>query len=325
MKKFAVLFAALLQCFLAYSQEAESASGESSTQLLVIPRLDVTPDDLGDSALYSLFEGSFGDSPLSFSVANVWLSTEPASLYSNTFRSDELNWLNWAYINYNAGGFDFTLGKDCMSIGTFEIDAYDFDSYSLLSSSFWNELQVYQWGAKIGYSLPEELASFSLQASTSPFGEKPFSSGLFAYTARADAFLGANSLMLSASMMETGASLYWLVALGDSFELGDFTIGIDAYNASFGKISFSDKSAMPQLALAPSLKYDFGGKVTAMAKCIYENGPLGKSFTRGAAVEYFPLNSGRDLRLHAVISRYTAGGEGYFTGMLGVTYFFNLL
>jgi len=332
MKKFAVLFAALLQCFLAYSQEAESGNEESSAQLLIIPRLDVNPYlkvsqegesgiDMGDSALYTLFEGELGDSPFSYSVANLWLNTDPAPLYSNTLRTDELNWLTWAYINYTAGSFDFTLGKDSMSVGTYEIDAYDFDSYSPISSSFWNDLQVYQWAAKLGYTLPDESLYLSLQASTSPFGEKPFSSGLYAYTAHVDAYLGDNSLMMSASKMQTGAEDWWLLALGDTMELGDITLGIDAYNASFGGVRFGSDEHFSHFALAPSVRFDSSEKLSVMLKGIYENTLSDNQFTIGALAEYYPIEGSRDLRLHGVMAHNC--GTLYLS--LGLTYFFNLL
>ena len=79
MKKFLVVcVAALLPCFLVSAQEADDAG--TGVGLSVIPRIDLTPEfypdgghsfTLGNSSLYSLFEGNISES-VSFSVANHW-------------------------------------------------------------------------------------------------------------------------------------------------------------------------------------------------------------------------------------------------------------
>ena len=112
MKKYLVVCAAalsLLPCFPLHSQEADDTG--AGVGLTIVPRLELTPVfsegkgdfTLGNSSLYSLFEGNILDN-LSFSVSNHWLSDSPADLYrikgegANLFRSDWTNWLDWAYL-----------------------------------------------------------------------------------------------------------------------------------------------------------------------------------------------------------------------------------
>ena len=156
MKKFLVVcVAALLPCFLASAQEADDAG--TGVGLSVIPRIDLTPEfypdgghsfTLGNSSLYSLFEGNISES-VSFSVANHWAgfySTEKAllfedtkALYKNTLKRTG-NWLDWANVTFTTGNFSFTLGKDMVTMGGIEFDDYDFDIDPILVSSLWNGL-----------------------------------------------------------------------------------------------------------------------------------------------------------------------------------------
>ena len=155
MKKTLALLAAISSCFCTYAQEAESA--DNTPELTIIPRVDVNPYipvgnkgnagvDFSNTGLYTLFEGNIGEH-FSYSMCNHWLSTDPKSLYQNTFRSDDTNWVDWANITYSTGCFSLTVGKDVLAIGGFELDAYDVDSHINLSSTFWNNIAMYQWGA----------------------------------------------------------------------------------------------------------------------------------------------------------------------------------
>ena len=93
MKKLLVTAASMLLCFLALSQEANELGG-SSAELSVVARGEyLYGDPLGNSSLYTLLDGSISEH-FSYSIANHWLSSDPVSLYTNTFRSDDVNWLD---------------------------------------------------------------------------------------------------------------------------------------------------------------------------------------------------------------------------------------
>ncbi len=113
MKKLVVLAASILLCTLAQAQGADDSG--TSAGITIVPRIDVNPTfagsekevTLGNSSLYTLFEGNITEN-LSFSVCNHWLSSEPKYLYQNTWRADDVNWCDWAYLEYSLGNFIIT-------------------------------------------------------------------------------------------------------------------------------------------------------------------------------------------------------------------------
>lgn len=348
MKKFAVLFAALLQSFLAYSQEAESDNG----QFLVIPRVDVNGYflpatdggdegngiDLGDSSFYTLIEGSFGESDFSYSIANHWLSSDPMSLYSNTLRSDDLNWVDWAYVNWAPGAFDFTIGKNMIAIGTFEEDEYDFNSYSPLSSLLWNSLQAYQWGVSMGWTSPDEGSYIEANIAASPYGERPFQSGLYAYSARYTGEYGFYKGIWSANMLDFGDGIQKLYTAGNQFYLNDsWTATFDAYAMFTPATCYTGSRAhMFNWGVVPSITFDNGGRFTATVKFIMEDNKQidglvdfehptfdTDNLALGTVLNWYPLRDSRNLRVHGFAGMGGGMTDGYFAG-IGATYFLDL-
>ena len=184
MKKLVVFAGLILLCTLAQAQGG-SDSG-TSAGITIVPRVDFNPVfyggtekevTLGNSSLYSLFEGNITDN-LSFSVCNHWLSSESKSLYQNTWHSDDVSWCDWANLTYSFGNFYVTAGKDMVSMGGFEFDQYDFDVHPDLCSSLWNNFSCYQWGGKFGFMNEDETQGISLQLTSSPYSVRPFGDGL---------------------------------------------------------------------------------------------------------------------------------------------------
>ena len=267
MKKLSLLTTALLCCSLAFAQEAE----EGGTVLKVIPRLDVNPYipvsengysgfDLSSTSLYTLFEGGIGSSDFSYSIEGHWLSSDPAALYANTWRSDDVNWLDWAYITYAPGSFDFTLGKQVLAIGTFEIDEYDFNSHVALNSTAWNNVNVYQWAAKCGYTIPGEVAYVAAQLAASPFSARPFQDGLMSMslytTINTDVYSGIHSFNLIG--YDKGQYVK-TVALGNQFYFGDFTATLDMIGRGY-EHPLEEQTYTASLSWQPSEKFSLTGK-----------------------------------------------------------------
>jgi len=265
MKKLLLFFAALLPCFLAHSQEAEENGRYAEFQL--IPRFDFnpyfTPGKTGDgssgytfgnSSIYTLIEGAFSEH-VSFTFSNHWLSAhhpgweETAGLYTGTLYSNGNNWVDIAKFDFSFGNWEFTIGKDCLASGGFEYDDWDVDvdyltvadDKPLLVSNLWYNLPCYQWGARVGYNIGEHT-NLSLQMASSPFGERPFASGLFSYSAKWNGNYGPLANMWSASAVQKpDGSFDWLIALSQQAELGDFTVGFDWYNIS--DVDYDDDDA----------------------------------------------------------------------------------
>ena len=182
MKKLLLLTAALLPGLLAHSQEAEDL-GSSYAEVSVVARAEFSSDEelhhLGNSSFYALLEGAFSPK-LSYYVQAHLLCCVPSYLYKNTLYSNSTNWLDYAYLDYEFSQFDVLLGKTCLAFANCEFDLDDFDINYETASTFWLNMPAYQWGAQFSWN--HDDFTLSAQAATSPFGERPFASGKFAYS-----------------------------------------------------------------------------------------------------------------------------------------------
>ena len=314
-----VCAAALLPCFLVSAQEADNSG--RSVELSVIPRLDLNPvfftEDggggeftLGNTSLYSLFEGNITEN-LSFSVCNHWAAFDTVrdgffdstkQLYQSTLYSDNTNWVDWAYLTYSVGNFAFTIGKDMVTTGGLEFDDYDFEVHPSLVSSFWQNFSCYQWGAKAAFTTPSEGDTFSFQFSTSPYGERPFASGLFNYSLEWRGEHGPLETIWSATAMGVDKGKFQPVfTLGQRLNFDTFSVGLDAFSIVGDELDILRKG----ITLMPVVTFSPSEKVTLLAKGGYEKYAFeGEylSFQRwwgGLAFHWFPIEN---LRVHAVAS-----------------------
>ena len=301
MKKLVVLAASILLCTLAQAQGADDSG--TSAGITIVPRVDVNPvfyngiyDEvtLGNSSLYSLFEGNISEN-LSFSVCNHWLSSEPKYLYQNTMRADNVNWCDWAYLEYSAGNFIITTGKQVMTIGGFEFEEYDFDVHPDMMTGIWNNFQCYQWGGKFGWMNEAESTGLFFQATSAPYGEKPFDA--MAYSLQYQGNYGPFSMLYSTNLIEDWDGEYqWMFTLGNQLELEDWTVQLDVSNMVGDPLAILRKgiTTFTTVKYAPSDKWEFVGR------CGYENITNNTDYmTFGAAAHLFPLRESQDLRFHA--------------------------
>ena len=307
MKKLVVLAASILLCTLAQAQGADDSG--TSAGITIVPRIDVNPTfagsekevTLGNSSLYTLFEGNITEN-LSFSVCNHWLSSEPKYLYQNTWRADDVNWCDWAYLEYSLGNFIITAGKQVITFGGFELEEYDFDVHPDMMTGLFNNFQCYQWGGKVSYTTPSELSTFSLQMTTSPFGEHPFASGLWTYSAQWSGEYDWYSPLWSATAFGTEPGQYtWLFSLGNMFTFGDFSLTLDWSNTAGMTEEYDDfmkgSTFHGVFQYAPSERWDFGlrGNYVITPRDIMES----NWWNLGGVVQFYPLFDSQDLRLHA--------------------------
>ena len=347
MKKLVVLAASILLCTLAQAQGG-SDSG-TSAGITIVPRVDINPKlydgygnenevTLGNSSLYTLFEGNISEN-LSFSVCNHWLSDSPKYLYQNTWRSDDVNWCDWAYLEYSLGNFLITAGKQVMTIGGFEFEEYDFDVHPDMMTGLWNNFQCYQWGGKFGWMNDSESTGIFLQATSSPYGEKPFDA--MTYSLQYQGNYGPFSMLYSTNLIEDWDKEYqWMVTLGNQLELEDWTLQLDITN-KVGDPLFVLRDGVTTFATAkynPSDKWEFLGRCgyekatgdmsDAEAMTGFEIYPKFDSWTLGAAAHWFPLRDSQDLRLHAAIAgntrNYGNSRQNFLSLTLGVMYYLRL-
>lgn len=349
-KQVVVLTALLLSCSLAFSQEADDAV--TGVGFSLIPRLDLSPAfplrsakdlTLGNSSIYSLFEGSFLDERLTFSIENHWLSSSPAELYvlededgvrsANIFRSDNVNWLDWAYISYTVGGFNITAGKDVLLTGGFEYDEYDFDLHPVIASSLWNNLSPYQWGVKVGYTLPSENHSFAFQVAASPYGERPFLSKLFAYSLEWKGIFGDYSTRLTATALQTEPNRFIpLLSWGNRYDFDFGHVSLDLFNCV---VNSDYETSVWGITAMPEFVYNITDKLDLYAKGGFEydfNAEGRKDgYYGGLGLNWYPL-ADRSLRLH-LLAAYNDnpncpllnwdGEQRKYTVSIGATYYLN--
>ena len=312
MKKHLVTAAMMLLCFPAFSQEANEP-GRGAAELTAIARAEYP---LGNTSLYTLLEGNLTEN-LSYCVENHWLSTEPGLLYQNTLRSDDVNWLDFAYLTYSFDSFEISAGKDMLPWGTFEMDEYDFDIHLPFVSSVWNMLPIYQWGLKASW-LPTDELCFDVRVSTSPYGERPFASGLYAAGVRGRFTTETTDVMAAFNAMQTEpGNMIGALSLGVRQGIGNCTATLD-FNSRPGDEEFI-------LGKGYALAFTFDANIndvvnlrTAVNYEQYDN--LGLCSTRlGEIVEWYPLDC---LRVHAVAG-YGLGFEQGFLYSVGLTYKFS--
>lgn len=312
MKKLLLSFAALLLASLAHSQEADDFG--SYAEVTLIPRLELNPSipadtesgiGFGNSSFYTLFEGSISEH-LSWTVANHWLHATDGTawLYEGAGRSDQTNFTDYLYLDFNFGNWTFTMGKDMITTGGFEYDDWDWDVYTDMVSPLWDGLSCYQWGGKISWLNDSETTGLSLQMTSSPYGEIPFSSGLWTYSGQWTGEYGPYSLIGSVSALQAGRGDYdVLISLGQRLSLGDFSITLDWSDMS----GFTDEGRLGagnyflgRVDYSPSDKWNFQLRGSYVGACTKTTLP--SYWGTGAIAEFFPFEDSDALRIHAYVA-----------------------
>ena len=312
MKRTFLLLAALLLFTPLRSQEADGEFGSRE----IIPRLDAGPSfsegetSLGwyNSNLYTKLELAPSEH-ISFTLVNHWLTApygnfweSQADLYKGLGCTQSPNWVDFAHVDFTFGGWSFGLGKDCISIGSTEFDPWDWEQYYPLTTEIWNNFCSYQWGASVGYTTPSERTSVVVSARTSPYGERPFSSGLYAFSAGIDGSYGPVWLLWQAALIEKEKGVFEPVfSLGQSVELGQFELGFSWVSRVGDEEELLAKGSTFRgcVDFRPSDKWAFN------ATAIRETGPV-DGWKAGLTAAWSPLEN---LKIHAAGVYNTAFGE----------------
>ena len=347
MKRLLVLLVAMLGYFCTYAQEAKEDS--CIPDFIVTPRFDVNPYapikggysgfDFGNSSLYTFLDGSVGN--FSYSMSNHWFTSDwdtTKELYQNVFYSNDVDFIDWLVLSYTVGQFTFNAGKDVLAIGSAEYSYNDVDVHYPLASTFWHKNPAYQWGASVDFTTKEENTTLRLQFASSPFGKRPFASKLFAYSLHWTGEYGCFSPIWSVNFVEMERGKFAnIIALGNAFSMGDFTLELDYMNRATSIKRFFNQ----EFSVSAQLLYNYADKVEVFAKGGYENYrtdifgyeddewfiPTDNSLCPrywyvGGGVHYYPLRESRDLRLHAVAAYNNFANSVSIS--LGATYHFNL-
>lgn len=383
MKRILVLLAVLaLSSSPLFSQEADEPGRGAG--LSVIPRVDIGgiydgegesfAPSFGNTSLYTLFEGNISDK-WSFSVANHWIQADGWSgasfdalklpstdLYHFNFEGNTPNFIDWAYLCFAPGDFEFTIGKQPLLMGGFEFDNYDFDVNPFMASELWNTYTCYRPAFNAAYNIAAIESQAVLQLASGPQGFLSLGLGW-------NGTYGPLSIKYSALSYKTQYSNdpnELLLSLGHSLELGDFTLNLDYFNRCGDPNYLYDDDvtiAFPAVhghTVVASLLWAPEGKWDAGIKCAFNGvdpeAPYGfftdgtvrypanvidgtpylttdgevkeqGTINGGAWASWYPLADSKDLRIQAAagLNAYNysmGGGSLFFT--LGATWNFNI-
>ncbi len=354
MKRLIVLITAATLCGLAASAQEVSSDSANGVEISAVARFDANPCfplakggetdfSFGNTSVYTFIDGTFGHGWF-YSISNHWLGVDwyksaPENkltpLYSTIWRSDSLNWIDWATLGYtleteNAGSWTFSLGKDMMAIGLCELEPNDVDMHFDLSSFFWNGapieledgtwfdtgMQVYQWGGSVDWTSPSEEINLRLQMSSSPYSARPYEDAKMAfglmYSQQKGIWTGRASVNAVGGYEgwdeegdPYGTSWWRFYAIGESFEYEGFTGNLDAMMRGT-----SWKNPMQEALVTAKLQYDFGDRASLFVKGgwemfgnFHETGtPALHTGFGGLGAYWFPLKDSQALRVHAVVA-----------------------
>ncbi len=227
-------------------------------------------------------------------------------------------------LSYEVGGFEFSAGKDFLMVGSWEYDAYTWDSYFDMNSMFYNSFNDRAWGVKASWTNKSESSTFMLQAANSPFAEAPREDNLYAYSL---GWMGAwdwyeSYWTVNMWEYEPGAFVK-NIALGNVFYAGDFSL-----TADFMMRGTTLKGLADDISVTAMPAYEFCDHFRLFGKFGWErlslemfgdqedgygfdaSGTVLPDFVAsgddylfyGAGLEYFPLKDSRNIRLHAAWS-----------------------
>lgn len=249
---------------------------------------------------------------------------------------------DWMTVTYTKGNWSASTGKQVVGIGGFEYDGAPIDLY--FCSEYWNNIPCYKIGISGAYTTDDMNDKFLLQVCESPFRNyaiNPDYKEMFAYNAMWYGSHGLFSSIWSVNMIEylPGRFINY-IALGNKFTFNDFTLDLDIMNRAVSAREFlgRDMSVIGKLQWSPSPCINIFAKVTHDFNDSDEIGDWcvlpGTSITRvGGGIEYFPVKSSRNFRLHLNCC-HTTGVHSSASGALqphqtivdaGVTWFMNLL
>ena len=241
---------------------------------------------------------------------------EDDSVFDNT---------DWLTLSYDIGQFTFTAGKDVLMVGSFEYDAYDIDSYFDMNSMFYNSFSCYQWGAKAIWTNRSETTLLAFQVTNSPFSYAPKEENIYSYNLGWYGYWDSYESIWTCNFMEYAPGKFAkMIALGNTFHIGDLSLGLDCimHSDDFSSATNTTINFMPSYEFEKvrifgklgweqctgELPYDLWGEYLTTEDMIAANDetlttlpafliPGNDYWYYGAGVEYYPMES---VRLHAV-------------------------
>lgn len=333
------------------------ANAQFTLDLGVVGRVDSNPTfyfkkgvkpehNFGNSVVYTTLESSFGEH-LSLTWIAHWAETgadatifkNTPELYKNTWRADCNSWTDFAYIDLTFGGFTLRGGKDCIAVGGFEYDPFDWECTYDMTSLHWQNTPAYQWGGSAIFTTASENTTFQLQAVSSSACERPWQNGMgqyfFKYTGSYGPIETSNSYGLmqttpfgqkfdAVEMLNLGlrGTIAETVAIGAEWmNRRDFSAPLasarDFFGKSFKVLGTVDITPSEMFELHLMGGYERIGLASAIDAEWLEDAD--GYWTAGASVFYFPIKGSQDLRLHLTLAGNSIVDRG-LSATIGILY-----
>lgn len=226
---------------------------------------------------------------------------------------------DWLTLTYTTGNWSFSGGKQVVGIGGYEYDRAPIDTYNY--SEYCSNIACYQLGVSAAYTTDGGGDKIMIQSTESPF--RANASDMYAYNIIWYGSHGWFNSIYSANMIEylPGKFISYIV-LGNKFNAGDFSLELDIMNRATDSHAYFGKnmSVIGELSWTPTeqwrvfgkASYDVNNTTSDADYCVLP----GTEITRvGAGIEFFPIKSSKDVRLH-FNGHYTFGNNGNPSGAL---------
>lgn len=303
MKKLFYAAVMLLVCSVLSAQEAELFRLEAEVRVDYMQ--EYLEDDKVDAA--SGFKGKYLNFRIDGKIAEGLTYSWRQRLNNVKTNSSFFDDTDWATVNYNIGRWNFNAGRQVVGIGGYEYDMAPIDCY--FNSEYWNNIACYQFGVSASYEVRNKGDNLLFQLCESPFRRNALNVSnkeMFAYNLMWYGNHGCFSSIYSLNMVEwmPGRFINY-ITLGNRFVFGDFDLELDYMNraVSFNRFIGGDMSVMADFAWHVSDRVTLFAKLTYDVNNTDEIGDLcvtpGTDILRvGGGIEYYPLKSTKNLRLH---------------------------
>ena len=211
---------------------------------------------------------------------------------------------DWLHVTYTNGPWSISAGKQIVAIGGYEYDRSPVNLF--FCSEFWNNIACFQFGVSGSYVFAGNNDILTFQISESPFRRgalNPQNNNLFAYNLMWNGSHEWYKSISSINVMEymPGKFINHL-NIGNRFEFGDVAFELDLVSRFADLNPFADYSVIGELSWKATESLNVFAKATYdRNKGVVEDlcvAPATDILRAGAGVEYFPLKSNRNLRLH---------------------------